>query len=275
MGWLVRVGGPREGIGLLTDPLTEAWWTLGTSGIAEVDNGPDQGDLIGGFVDEATARRAGEIAAGLAVTFDHQITVSVEPDAAQWGDNQWRTVAWRDHQIVLQPGEAFGHGAHPTTGLCLALLADLDLTDRPVLDIGSGTGILAIAAALGGADPVVAIDNDPAAIRSTELNAAANQAALVVGRTLPAGTLRSSDGATSQRDTLVLVNMLTTDLRAVLADPQLAEQIARTQTIVHSGFLNTAGDEATALFPHHHIAETRTATDGSGTEWGAYRWERE
>jgi ribosomal protein L11 methyltransferase len=81
--------------------------------------------------------------------------------------------------LVLDPGQAFGTGHHATTALCLELLDELDLAGslagRRVVDVGCGSGILAIAAAARGAQ-VVALDLDPDAVAVTRANAAANQA---------------------------------------------------------------------------------------------------
>ena len=80
------------------------------------------------------------------------------------------------HSIVmrLDPGLAFGTGTHPTTRLCLAWLAEADLTDKRVVDYGCGSGILAIAAVLLGAREVVAVDIDEQALQATRENAAHN-----------------------------------------------------------------------------------------------------
>jgi ribosomal protein L11 methyltransferase len=74
--------------------------------------------------------------------------------------------------IVVDPGRAFGTGAHPTTRLCAELL--LGLEPASLVDVGCGSGVLAIAAARLGFDPVVALDDDPAAIEAARSNAAAN-----------------------------------------------------------------------------------------------------
>jgi len=76
--------------------------------------------------------------------------------------------------LRLDPGLAFGSGAHPTTRLCLGWLARADLQGRRVLDFGCGSGILALAACLLGARDVVAIDHDPQALTATLDNAARN-----------------------------------------------------------------------------------------------------
>ncbi len=77
--------------------------------------------------------------------------------------------------IKLDPGLAFGTGTHPTTALCLEWIDNQDFTGKTVVDYGCGSGILAIAAALKGADKVYAIDNDPQAILATNENARRNK----------------------------------------------------------------------------------------------------
>jgi len=78
--------------------------------------------------------------------------------------------------VVVDPGRAFGTGAHPTTRLCLELL--LDQPRGSVLDLGCGSGVLAIAACLLGHAPVTAVDLAEASIEATRSNAAANGVAL-------------------------------------------------------------------------------------------------
>ena len=74
--------------------------------------------------------------------------------------------------VVIDPAQAFGTGAHPTTRLSLELL--LDVPPAPLVDLGCGSGVLAIAAAKLGFTPVTALDHDPAAIDATLDNARAN-----------------------------------------------------------------------------------------------------
>ena len=92
---------------------------------------------------------------------------------------------WREHVpapddvvLSLDPGMAFGTGLHPTTRLCLAGIEQWAesslLSDARVLDVGCGSGILAIAAALMGASYVLGVDIDPLAVETTKANAAAN-----------------------------------------------------------------------------------------------------
>lgn len=77
--------------------------------------------------------------------------------------------------ILIDPGMAFGTGQHPTTILCLEALARLPLAGKSVLDVGTGSGILAIGARKMGANPVLAFDNDPLCEPICRENAALNQ----------------------------------------------------------------------------------------------------
>jgi len=79
-----------------------------------------------------------------------------------------------DLVIVLDPGQAFGTGDHPTTRLCLELLESADITGKRVLDVGCGSGILSVGACLLGAIDVLAIDIDPIAVEVAKENRALN-----------------------------------------------------------------------------------------------------
>jgi ribosomal protein L11 methyltransferase len=80
--------------------------------------------------------------------------------------------------VVIDPGRAFGTGGHATTQLCIELVAGLE--PAKLLDVGCGSGVIAVAAALAGFSPVIAVDVDPAAIDATKRNAVANGVALDV-----------------------------------------------------------------------------------------------
>jgi ribosomal protein L11 methyltransferase len=82
--------------------------------------------------------------------------------------------------VVIDPGRAFGTGAHATTRLCLELL--LACERGSLLDLGCGSGVLAIAAAKLGFAPVTALDADPAAVEAAARNATANGVAVAVER---------------------------------------------------------------------------------------------
>ena len=97
----------------------------------------------------------------------------------------WIGPPWQESQpgstpVVIDPGRAFGTGAHETTRLCLELLLELDRGS--FLDVGCGSGVLAIAAARLGFAPVVALDVDESAVDATRRNAKANGVDLNVER---------------------------------------------------------------------------------------------
>lgn len=88
----------------------------------------------------------------------------------------WEKYDTKDNEIVMEidPGMAFGTGTHETTSLCLKALDIINLKDKSVMDIGCGSGILAIAAILFGASKAYAIDIDPLAIKATTDNGILN-----------------------------------------------------------------------------------------------------
>ena len=85
-----------------------------------------------------------------------------------------------DKVIEIDPGMAFGSGTHETTSMCLSLLEDVITGSESVIDVGTGSGILAIGAALFGAGDVLAIDIDPDAVRVAAENVEHNQVGSVV-----------------------------------------------------------------------------------------------
>ena len=95
-----------------------------------------------------------------------------------WVGPPWERPEEDAAPVVIDPGRAFGTGAHPTTRLCLELL--LGLAPTSVVDLGSGSGVLAVAAARLSFSPVFALDLDPAAVEATRANAAANEVVIDV-----------------------------------------------------------------------------------------------
>jgi ribosomal protein L11 methyltransferase len=97
-----------------------------------------------------------------------------------WVGPPWERAPDAVPTIVIDPGRAFGTGAHATTRLCLELLAALPRGSA--LDVGCGSGVLAIGAAKLGFRPVLALDSDPAAVDATRANAERNAVALEIRR---------------------------------------------------------------------------------------------
>lgn len=138
--------------------------------------------------------------------------------------------------VRLDPGLAFGSGTHPTTALCLEWLDSLELHGKTVLDFGSGSGILALAALKLGAERAVAVDNDPQALLATHDNAQRNGVADRLRAYLPADEPVA-------RYPVVVANILASALDQ-LADT-LASRVAPGGVIALSGILH--GQEVALL----------------------------
>lgn len=144
-----------------------------------------------------------------------------------------------DIEITLDPGMAFGTGTHPTTQLCLEALEDLIRPGQDVLDLGCGSGILAIAAAKFGANRVLALDTDNIAVAATRENAAANGVAKRV--TAGQGSLKSVLGSARRFD-LALVNILARTI-VLMTEQGLGGMLRPGGIGIFSGIIDTQADD--------------------------------
>ena len=160
----------------------------------------------------------------------------------------WVSLDETELQVVIDPGQAFGTGAHASTRLCLELLLELPATG-PFLDLGCGSGVLAITAALLGFAPVLAVDNDPAALAATSANAVVNGVELELRRVdLRSEPLPPADTVTA--------NLLAPLLKQMA--PGLAAAVRPGGRVIASGLLLGAEtDQVATAFEAHGLRQTR------------------
>lgn len=163
-------------------------------------------------------------------------------------------------EVVIDPGQAFGTGAHDTTRLCLEILAGLPVArDASVVDVGCGSGVLAIAAALLGHGPVLGVDHERESVAATLDNAAVNAVA-VEARHHDLVHDGPSPGAP-----LVLANLLRPLLLRVARDGFAGGVVP--DRLVTSGLLRHEADEVAAAF--HAEMGLRETDRREGGEWAA------
>ena len=149
---------------------------------------------------------------------------------------------FKDKQIIkIDPGAAFGTGSHPSTYLCLEKMENIFFSDKNILDIGSGSGILSVAARLLGAKEVYAVDNDYLAINSTKSNFQLNF-----------GDLNNLNTYLGSFNEVILKNQLTQFdfvLCNILAEvikemiPNIYKCLRNNGEVIFSGILNSQKDE--------------------------------
>jgi ribosomal protein L11 methyltransferase len=169
---------------------------------------------------------------------------------ALWVGPPWASPPTELIPVVIDPGRAFGTGGHATTRLCVELLQELP--PGSLLDVGCGSGVLAIAAAKLGHAPVTAVDDDPAAVDATLRNAAINDATVAA---------RIGDAATAPLPAAraAVANIALAAVETIV--PRLDVAV-----VITSGYLGRDRPDLAGL----RHTERRTL-DG----WAADSWERE
>lgn len=170
----------------------DAFDSFGCPGSVQTDRPP----TLSGYLTEVSGAEAHaqDLATRLKELGADAVEIEVVPDedwSELWkihfkprliGEKIWVRPTWEEApaqsgqtEIVLDPGQAFGTGDHPTTRVCLRLMEKVDLSRKSVYDLGCGSGILAIAAMKLGANPVYASDIDPISVQVTRDNMALNK----------------------------------------------------------------------------------------------------
>jgi ribosomal protein L11 methyltransferase len=198
------------------------------------------------------------------------------------GGRLWLRPSWEESRegavdLVVDPGRAFGTGSHPTTRLCLELLLGLEAAgeaEGPLTDLGTGSGVLAIAAAKLGWGPVSGYDHEPAALEATAANAEANGVELELERV----NLRERLPELAQT---VVANLTAPILRAVAAQLEAGRGGSRGRarrstggeapasppaTIVCSGILPSELDQVAGAFAASGLGEVERRQQG---DWAA------
>ena len=175
-----------------------------------------------------------------------------------WADEP---VTHGEPAIVLDPGMAFGTGLHPTTRGCLLMLQEVEPMPRAALDVGSGSGILGLAALRLGASRVTAIDIDEDAVRATRDNAERNG----LGDRLEArlGTLEAEP---HERYGLVLANLVAALL--IEMAPRLAAHLDEGGTLIAGGIVEPRAAEAVEALRAAGLRVVERRDDG---EWVTLR----
>jgi ribosomal protein L11 methyltransferase len=155
-----------------------------------------------------------------------------------WVRPPWEQEAVRPgvHEIVIDPGQAFGTGTHPTTRLCLELMLELEPSGS-FADLGCGSGVLAIAAAKLGWSPVSAYDSDRAAVEATVRNARDNAVDLA---SVERFDLRHADAPVAEVVAANLMRPLLLRLRPAIREMP--------RSLVLSGLLEAEADEVAAAY---------------------------
>ncbi len=159
---------------------------------------------------------------------------------------------FKDKQIIkIDPGAAFGTGSHPSTYLCLEKMEKFLFSDKKVLDIGSGSGILSVAARLRGAKEVCAVDNDYLAINSTKSNFQLN-----FGNLNKLNTYLGSFNEVILKNQLeqfdfVLCNILAEVIKGMI--PNIYKCLRNNGEVIFSGILNSQKDEIIKILIQHDL----------------------
>ncbi len=247
---------------------------LAPSGVEEVDLGDRIEYAVYGSEGELPSLPDLEAAAGGALV--EIVTTEVADDWAQaWrdfhrpidiGDRLHVRAPWHDApvgerlDVVIDPGQAFGTGAHHTTRLCLELLLELP-PEGAVLDVGCGSGVLGIAAAQLGFGPVRGLDFEIESVDATRANAAVNGVEVDAFR----HDLLRDGPVPGHGEPLVLANLLRPLLLTVSEEGFGGG--ATPQALIASGLLREEADEVAAAFLRSHGLQ-EAARRESG-EWAA------
>lgn len=229
------------------------------------DLGEEEAVIAGGKV-EVEATEVADDWADRWRTFHKPLLVGdPEIGPAVWIRPPWEPAKPGLDEVVVDPGQAFGTGAHPTTRLCIEALIDIAAAGGPfgpLTDLGCGSGVLAIAAGKLGWTPLEGCDNEVAAVAAARENAAVNEVAAQFERVdLKAGLPKLAP---------TTVANLTAPLLEAVAAGLTHDNLP--STLICSGLLTTEYDRVRSAFGPFGLTETGRGAMG---DWGSLVFKRE
>lgn len=276
--WVVRTAVSSESV----DEISRRLFAAGCVGVWEQ---PAMGDpeLFLAYFPAAVAVDAAGLTAHLAPEFPPGTVFTVaEQEACDWMQ-AWKaafgptplTPCWMvmppwladaprsSDVLVINPGTGFGTGTHETTRLAAGLLAEQVISGGGLLDVGTGSGILALLGARLGARPVLALDVDPDALENAAENRALNGCNdMIELSTVPVGEV-------ADVFPVVVANIIAPVLLALA--PAIAARVAPGGRLILSGMLAEQVDGVSAAYREHRFDEIRRTAAG---EWRAGLWQR-
>lgn len=275
--------GQHDSLDVLTDIISAELFAMGATAIGEEQPRPNTAEgladvvLVAGFVSHPDAQAALDrlgtqhrdiVSASTINAASNDWTIAQRAGLEPTQIGPWHIRAPWDpvpdvdvkHDIIIDPGAAFGHGAHPSTVMAIGLVLGTSGHQDCLVDVGTGTGVIAIIAARLGMR-VEAIESDPAGAESATSNIERNSSSTNSVSELI--TLHVGDAAVAYspaEDDLVVANV-TLDVQR-----RIAPTMDSARTVILSGLLCRQVGEATALYPEHGCRTIRTHGEWASVE---------
>ncbi len=174
---------------------------------------------------------------------------------------RWLDAEYPGAKVLIEPGNAFGTGSHETTGLCIELMQEIDLSGKTVYDVGCGSGILGISAAKLGAEYCELSDIDESAVRAAEENVELNgvgNKCKVLCSDLKSDSLDKCD---------LLIANITADI-LIRLEKSISTTVKKGGSLIISGIINDRSDEVLGAYGRYKLIKRLKKG-----EWQAFLFE--